>query len=420
MSAANTTATYGSVAKTLHWATALLILTLVPLGFIAVAWPYDTSDSLATKALLFSIHKTLGVGVFFIALARIAWALSQPRPVPLHPQRRLETALAEGVHWALYVALVAVPLTGWVHHAATTGFAPIWWPLGQTLPFVPQSTALAEATASLHRAFVFLLLATLALHVAGALKHHLVDRDGTLARMWPGRRAPVPAATAEPARRHAPAPAAAAFGIYALVGAVALLTAPGAEPRSVAATAIAAESGATLEGAARWRVESGSLGFTVRSLGNPVTGRFAEWSAQIAFDEEADADGRHGAVEVLILVESMSLGSVTAQARGPEFFAVETHPTARFGAEIVAAEGGGYEARGTLDLVGASVPVSLPFTLEIDGDTARAAGTVTVDRRAFGMGQSYPDEATVGFAVEIAFEIEARREDGAPGAGPRS
>lgn len=418
MSAANTTATYGSVAKALHWATALLILTLVPLGFVAVAWPYDTSDSLATKALLFSVHKTLGVGVFFLALARIAWALSQPRPAPLHPNRRLETTLAEAVHWALYVALVAVPLTGWVHHAATTGFAPIWWPLGQTLPFVPRSTALAEATASLHRAFVFLLLGSLALHVAGALKHQIVDRDGTLARMWPGRRA-VPAAPAEPRRRHKPAPAAAAFGIYALVGAVALLSAPGVEPRSAAA-AIAAEGGTTLEGAARWRVESGSLEFTVRSLGNPVSGRFAEWSAQIVFDEEADADGHHGAGEVLVLVESMSLGSVTAQARGPEFFAVEAHPTARFHAEIVAAEDGGYEARGTLDLVGASVPVSLPFALAIDGDTARAAGTVTVDRRAFGMGQSYPDEATVGFAVEIAFELEARREYGASDIGPRS
>lgn len=419
MPAANTTATYGSVAKALHWATALLILTLVPLGFVAVAWPYDTSESLATKALLFSVHKTLGVGVFFLALARIAWALSQPRPVPLHPHRRLETALAEGVHWLLYVALVAVPLTGWVHHAATTGFAPIWWPLGQTLPFVPQSTALAEATASLHRAFVFVLLGTLALHVAGALKHHLVDRDGTLARMLPGRRVGS-AVSAEPRRRHAPAPAAAALALYALVGAVALFSAPGVEPRSVAATAAAAEGAATLDGAARWRVESGSLGFTVRSLGNPITGRFADWSAQIVFDEEADAQGRHGAVEVLVLVESMSLGSVTAQARGPEFFAVEAHPTARFSAEIVAADGGGYEARGTLDLVGASVPVSLPFALVLDGDSARAQGTVTVDRRAFGMGQSYPDEATVGFAVEIAFELEARREDAAAGIDPRS
>ncbi|MBT8474330.1 MAG: cytochrome b/b6 domain-containing protein, partial [Alphaproteobacteria bacterium] len=134
----NTATRYGGVAKTFHWLTALLILTALPLGVIANGAPFETDAEIARKIWLFSLHKTVGVTAFFVALARIAWALTQPKPAALHPDRRFETRLAETVHWLLYASLVLVPLSGWLHHAAATGFAPIWWPFGQTLPFVPQ------------------------------------------------------------------------------------------------------------------------------------------------------------------------------------------------------------------------------------------------------------------------------------------
>ncbi len=98
----NTRDRYGSVAKSFHWLTALLILSLWPLGLIAHEWPYGTADELAVKAVLFSVHKTLGVAVFFVALARILWALSQPKPGLLHPGRKLESFAAETVHWAFH------------------------------------------------------------------------------------------------------------------------------------------------------------------------------------------------------------------------------------------------------------------------------------------------------------------------------
>jgi polyisoprenoid-binding protein YceI len=79
-----------------------------------------------------------------------------------------------------------------------------------------------------------------------------------------------------------------------------------------------------------------------------------------------------------------------------------------FDAEIVPV-GSGFEARGTLRLRGAEVPVVLPFTLEIADDTARMAGALTLDRRDFGMGASYGDEATVGFAVQVTVALTAQR-----------
>ncbi|MGP9820874.1 cytochrome b/b6 domain-containing protein [Salinarimonas sp. NSM] len=419
MQARNTVSSYGAVSKALHWAIAALILTMIPLGLVAVEWPYDTSDALATKALLFSIHKTLGVAVFFLALVRIGWMLSQPRPTPLHPERRLETALAEGVHWLLYVSLVAVPLSGWVQHAAAAGFAPIWWPLGQTLPLVPQSPEVAAAAGAVHATFTKLLMAALALHVAGALKHHLVDRDATLARMLPGRRAGA-ATAAIPVRRHALAPALGALLVYGLVGGgVVTLAQGGGETGARPGVALPATTAEATPSS--WVVESGELTFSVRQMGTPVTGRFAQFDADIAFEETPDADGRHGSVTVAIPIASMTLGSVTAQARGPEFFDAEAHPSARFAADIVAAgdagHAGGYRAVGTLALAGAEVPVALPFTLEIVDGVATASGTVTVDRRDFGMGESYPDEATVGFSVEITVDLTARRAGTGEGGG---
>lgn len=110
----NTANRYGAVSKTFHWLTAMLILTLIPLGVIANKLPYETSEQLTHKAWLFSLHKTLGVTVFMVALARIVWSISQPKPGPLHPDRKMESFVAETVHWLLYGSLVLVPLSGWI------------------------------------------------------------------------------------------------------------------------------------------------------------------------------------------------------------------------------------------------------------------------------------------------------------------
>ncbi|WP_207103156.1 cytochrome b, partial [Paracoccus shandongensis] len=202
----NTPRRYGGIARTLHWLTALIIGGNIALGLAANRLPLEAIDA---KVRLFSLHKTLGIAAFAVAGIRILWAVSQPRPLPVHPERRLETFLAESVHWILYAALLLVPLSGWIEHAATEGYAPILWPLGQGLPLVPKSPHLAETMASVHQTFAWLLIGAVALHVAGALKHALIDRDGVLARMLRGR--PAGPATA---RRHR-TPALAAIAVFA-------------------------------------------------------------------------------------------------------------------------------------------------------------------------------------------------------------
>lgn len=394
--ATNTTSTYGWVERAFHWSIALLIPTAIALGVMAYDAPYDTDAALARKAWLFSFHKTVGITILVVALARIAWALSQPRPAPLHPDRTLETFAASTVHWLLYGSLVLVPLLGWAHHATAEGFAPIWWPFGQSLPFLPKDPDLSAQLATLHMTFERVLVLALILHVAGTLKHVVIDRDSTFGRMWRGTD-PGPLAGA---KGHA-APLVAALVVWA----AALGAGLAIGPRT--AVAVQAEA-ASVEGASTWTVEEGALSITVTQLGSAVTGQFADWQAAIDFDEALRDDGTHGTVEVGVSTGSLTLGSVSQQATGPEFLAAGEFPQATFRA-VLLPEGEGYVADGTFQLRGVEVPLRLPFTLEIEGDRAVMAGNAALDRRDFGMGPTYPDESSVGFGVDIAVALTAVR-----------
>lgn len=398
MSLANTHSAYGTVSKSFHWLTALLILTLFPLGVIAENLPYDTGAQLARKAQLFSIHKSLGVIVFFVALARLLWSARQTHPGLLNADKRLEAFAAETVHFLLYLSLVLVPLSGWLHHAATEGFAPLLLPFGDNLPFVPKSEAVAHFFGAWHWVLTKVLLASLALHVAGALKHHVVDKDSTLKRMWFGKAV----SDQPPAGGHSLLPPIAAIAAYA--GALVLASVMGLPKESHTQTAAPALEQVQSD----WTVTEGSLTFDVIQFGSPVTGSFADWTAAIRFDE-VPSDDSHGSVEVTIAITSATVGSVTKDALGAEFFDAATHPTAVFKADLLPTEAEGYLAEGTLTLKGTEMPLSLPFTLTLDGDTAQMQGQTTLDRRGFGIGPSYKDESTVGFGVDIKVALTATR-----------
>lgn len=382
----NTATRYGSVARTLHWLTALLIIANIGLGLWAVYLPLD---AMALKVQVFSLHKTLGITALAVALARILWAFGQTRPAPVHPERRAETLAAEAVHWTLYAAMVLVPVTGWIEHAATEGYAPILWPLGQGLPLVPKSPALAMTMASVHTALAFLLIGSILLHVAGALKHALIDRDGVLARMTRGRPAGPGVAAG-----HA-GPALVAVLVIAAAGGFGWATRPGD----------AAPSDRLAQAVSDWQVIDGRLAFSVRQMGSEVQGGFEDWTAAITFDPDSGT----GRVDVAINMDSVTIGTVTQQAKGADFFDVDAHPVARFQGEI-RPEGSAHLAEGVLELRGASMPVSLPFDLQIDPDgVARMQGATVLDRRDWQIGQGYGDESTVGFAVDLVVELRAQR-----------
>lgn len=387
----NTATRYGSIARFFHWTIAILVLCDIVLGLVGKFTP-KSAGTVDFLQLLYSTHKTTGVIVLALAILRVLWAITQPRPVPIHPERRAETLAAETAHWVLYGAIFVLPLSGWLVHSAEVGFAPIWWPFGQDLPFVPKSEDLARVAASVHWAAGIVLAATIAAHISGALKHAVLERDRTLARMWRGSEAGD--AMAAGGKHTPPLLLALVIWGFAIGGAVTVFAPSHDDETTTQVTTDQTEG---------WAVQDGTVSITVEQIGASVTGTFAHWQASIDYDPDTGT----GHVNAVIDTTSLTLGSVTDQAKGPEFFDVETHNQATFEGEIVRLDGAAHSAIGQLTLVGHSVPVRLGFDIDVIDGVATVSGATVLDRRAFGMGAAYPDESSVGFSVVVAIDLTA-------------
>jgi cytochrome b561/polyisoprenoid-binding protein YceI len=389
-----TATAYTTRTKVFHWLTALLIIAIIPLGIVANKLPTDTDAEVAIKTLLFSLHKTLGVTVFIVTLARIAYAVTQAKPAGLHPDRKIESLLAEIVHWLLYLSLVIVPLSGWIHHSASAIAAPIWIPFAGSLPFVPQDPTVSDFFGGLHWLWSKVMVSAIFLHFAGAMKHQFIDKDTTMRRMWftdKAAFAPKPHSSRMPAFI-----AAGIFAAVTAVGAAAGILSHDTGSDSPALTSVASE----------WTVKDGTIGITVKQLGSDVSGNFQDWVSVITFDETAQSVA--GSVETTINIGSLSLGSVTSQAMGPDFFDQSTFANAVFTADLIR-DGAAYVADGTLSIKGIDLPVSMPFSVSVEDDTATMTGAVTLDRRDFTIGASMADENNLGFAVDVQINVSATR-----------
>ncbi|MXN67253.1 polyisoprenoid-binding protein [Stappia sp. GBMRC 2046] len=185
-------------------------------------------------------------------------------------------------------------------------------------------------------------------------------------------------------------------------------------PRSLA-TAFAAASllalaVATAATAAEWTVnqEKSTLGFTATQGGSEVIGTFESWTAEIDFDPAAPGSAK---IRTVIDLASVVTGEpqVDGQITGEAWFNTGEHPQAVFeAASARQREDGVYEAEGSLTINGVSLPITVPFTLEIDGDTASAKGEMEILRDKWSVGEGFP-ESTVGTAVKVSFEVTAQK-----------
>ncbi len=413
MSLRNTQERYGKVAQILHWLTAILILGLLAAGYVMTLLPDLSNDELALKVFAYSMHKTIGVTVFALALFRIFWALTNPRPKPLHPDRKLETLAAETVHWALYAAIIASPITGLLHHAASTGFAPIWWPFGQDLPFVPKDEVLSKTFGAMHWASAVTIIVSLVLHIGGALKHVFIDKDSTLARMVPGRlRSDF--TLGESAKKHKSgmlAGALAATLIAVWVGGVGYYTKQENTVDIAELKPLTIDTEGERAGDHLWEIVPGESALSIRilQLGNPVEGKFQNFNAKINFDRE-NVDTAF--VDARIDITSLQLGTVSDQAKSADFLNAELHPQARFLSDFFWLRGDGlYEAEGILEIAGNIKPMTLIFGLNfLSEDRVQMSAVTTVNRLDFGVGaEKYSNEDSVAFPVEIAVNLVAQR-----------
>jgi len=128
------------------------------------------------------------------------------------------------------------------------------------------------------------------------------------------------------------------------------------------------------------------LGFTVSWSGQPFTGAFRSWKADIDFDP-ADLAHSHANINIETGSETSGDAETDEGVKGAEGFAASQFPTAIFRTTaFVRAASGNYVATGTLSIKGISRPVSLPFTLTLSGNTAHVVGKARVFRNDFHVG----------------------------------
>ena len=175
------TTTWTPIAKGLHWLMAALLLGLLALGLYMTDLPLSPE-----KLLLYSWHKWLGVSAFLLLWCRLLWRLTHRAPAAPKGVSAGMARLATLGHLALYALMLLIPLSGWLMSSAK-GVPTVWFGLWPIPDFLPRDRALGDALQLVHRALNYLLMATIAGHVAAALWHHTVRKDDTLRRMLPAR-----------------------------------------------------------------------------------------------------------------------------------------------------------------------------------------------------------------------------------------
>lgn len=169
---------YGLAAVLLHWLVALTVFGLFGLGLWMTSLTYYDPWYRQGPAL----HKSIGVVLFVVMLARLAWRLYSPPPSPLASHTPLERRAAHIVHGLLYLLLFTIMASGYLISTADGRAVEVFglFSLPATLTAIPQQEDVAGAV---HLTLAIALMVLVLLHIAGALKHHFIDRDRTLRRM---------------------------------------------------------------------------------------------------------------------------------------------------------------------------------------------------------------------------------------------
>ncbi len=220
---------YNAVAMSLHWLIAALIL-----GNIGLAWYFNglplvpdgpdptpgvsaahwTTHGLfptAARAGIVQLHKSIGITVLILSLLRLAWRFAKPPPALPATVSRWERLAAGAVYVLFYAIMIGLPLSGWamvsasklIHVYPIRLFGIVPWPAIGPLTTLPpdQMHQAHETLGNIHEYLAYLAYGLVALHVAAALRHLLLLKDGVMGRMVPFARPPSIAnqAAAEPA-----------------------------------------------------------------------------------------------------------------------------------------------------------------------------------------------------------------------------
>ena len=175
----NTSHSYGAVAKFLHWGIVFLII-----GQYLLAEAAEDLEDGPDKFAIIANHKSIGMLILLLALARIGWKLANrglPQPVPMARPQQIAAAAGHGI---LYLLLMLLPFSGWLMSSAA-GYPTAFFGLFEFPTLMGENHGLHEALEEVHETLFNAVVVVAVLHALAALFHHVWMKDDTLRRMLP-------------------------------------------------------------------------------------------------------------------------------------------------------------------------------------------------------------------------------------------
>lgn len=186
----NSRTAWGSVAKSLHWLVFALLIIQLAIGAVISSLDMYRSEDVDIYLQWIPTHKSIGLTIFLLVALRLIWRWLQPRPEWPTTMSNGRRIIARGNHILMYVFLLLQPLLGLAQssaYGATTRFYGLF-EVPSIVPEIwsrPNTDVVRLAAQDAHKVVAVLLILSIGLHVAAALKHHFVDQDELLLRMLP-------------------------------------------------------------------------------------------------------------------------------------------------------------------------------------------------------------------------------------------
>ena len=190
---------YTNIAIALHWLIGIAILFMFILGWFMTELPRETPKTTSfdifnlglvtwevakeqsQRTFYFHLHKSIGLTILMLVVIRIYWRFTNRPPAFLSSMKPWEKKLATATHHSLYLLMILIPLAGIIMSAASK-YGVKWFGIKVIPGF--NDKGVRDLFEQFHEIFGLLLLSLLIFHILGAVKHSIVEKDGTLRRMW--------------------------------------------------------------------------------------------------------------------------------------------------------------------------------------------------------------------------------------------
>ena len=174
----NTSNSYGSMAIAIHWLVALAVFGLFGLGY----WMVDLTYYHDWYNKAPDIHRSIGMLLLAVMVFRVVWKWLNASPSAPSGHKRWEVRSAQAAHTLLYLLLFVAMASGYLISTADGSSISVfgWF---EVPSLTGQTKKMEEPAGTVHYWATWAIIVLSAIHAAGALKHHFIDRDNTLRRM---------------------------------------------------------------------------------------------------------------------------------------------------------------------------------------------------------------------------------------------